>query len=67
MNIYNPFKEENLCMEDSKHNITGHMQHLSTISALQQANAEKLEKVKEMLGTSWVLHKANSVKRKGVL
>lgn len=57
MSIYNPFKEKNMCMEDAKHNITGFMQHLSPIATLQQANAEKLEKAKKILGSNWILHK----------
>ena len=64
MSTYNPFKEKNMCMEDAKHNITGFMQHLSPIATLQQANAEKLEKAKEMLGSNWILHKDNAVTRK---
>lgn len=66
MNIYNPFKEKNMCMEDVKHNITGFMQGLSPLEILQQANAEKLERAKEMLGTSWILHKDNAVTRKDI-
>ena len=54
-------------IEDMRYDITGKMQHLSPITTLQQANAEKLEKAKEMLGTSWILHKVNSVKRKEVV
>lgn len=51
-------------IEDVKYDITGKMQHLSPVATLQQANAEKLEKAKEVLGTSWILHKDNSIKRK---
>jgi hypothetical protein len=58
MNIYNPF------MDDMKHNITGRMQDLSPIATLQQANAEKLEKAKELLGVKYILHPVHSVKRK---
>lgn len=63
--IINFFSDKCLVMEDMKHNITGKMQHLSPIATLQQANAEKLEKAKEKLGTSWILHPVHSVKRKG--
>lgn len=57
-------------IEDMKYDITGKMQHLPPISALQQANAEKLEKAKERLGSNWILHKdstfvkENTIKRK---
>ena len=64
MNIMNFFKAKCMVSDDAAHNLTGFMQHLSPIATLQQANAEKLEKAKEMLGTSWILHKANSIKRK---
>lgn len=63
--IINFFSDKCLVMDDTKHNITGRMQHLSPIIALQQANAEKLERAKETLGTSWILHPVHSVKRKG--
>jgi len=49
---------------DMKHNITGRMQDLSPIATLQQANAEKLEKAKELLGVKYILHPVHSVKRK---
>ena len=62
--VINFFSDKCLVMEDMKHNITGRMQHLPQVVALQQANAEKLEKAKEMLGTSWILHPVHKVKRK---
>ncbi len=62
--IINFFSDKCLVMDDMKHNITGRMQNLSPVATLQQANAEKLEKAKEVLGTSWILHKDNSIKRK---
>lgn len=64
MNIYNPFKEKNLCMDDMKHNITGRMQDLIPLATLQQANAEKLEKAKELLGIKYILHPIHFVTRK---
>ena len=62
--VINFFSDKCLVMEDMKHNITGRMQHLPQVVALQQANAEKLEKAKEMLGSNWILHKDNGIKRK---
>lgn len=68
--IINFFSDKCLVMDDVKHNIAGRMQHLSPITTLQQANAEKLEKAKEMLGSNWILHKEstfvkeNTIKRK---
>jgi hypothetical protein len=55
--VINFFSDKCLVMDDMKHNITGRMQHLSPIATLQQANAEKLEKAKEILGSNWILHK----------
>lgn len=60
------FKDKDMVADDKKHTITDLMQHLSPIAALQQANAEKLEKAKEMLGSNWILHKDNAVTRKGL-
>ena len=62
--VINFFSDKCLVMEDMKHNITGRMQHLPQVVALQQANAEKLEKAKEMLGVKYILHPVHSVKRK---
>lgn len=62
--VINFFSEKCLVMDDMKHNITGRMQNLSPIAALQQANAEKLEKAKETLGVKYILHPVHSVKRK---
>ena len=64
MNIMNFFKAKCMVSDDQAHNLTGCMQHLPPITTLQQANAEKLAKAKEMLGASWILHKDNSIKRK---
>lgn len=64
MNISKFFKQKDMVADDKKHTITDLMQHLSPIATLQQANAEKLEKAKEILGTSWILHKDNAIKRK---
>lgn len=64
MNIMNFFKAKCMVSDDAAHNLTGHMQGLPQVAALQQANAEKLEKAKDMLGSSWILHKDNSIKRK---
>ena len=58
--VINFFSDKCLVMEDMKHNITGRMQHLPQVVALQQANAEKLEKAKEMLGSNWLLHKEST-------
>lgn len=60
----NFFKDKCMIADDNSSTITNLMQHLPQVVALQQANAEKLEKAKEVLGTSWILHKDNSIKRK---
>mgnify|MGYP003505202377 CR=1 FL=1 len=68
--VRNFFKDKDMVADDKKHTITDLMQHLSPIAALQQANAEKLEKAKEILGSNWILHKEstfvkeNTIKRK---
>jgi len=62
--VRNFFKDKDMVADDKEHTITNLMQHLSPIATLQQANAEKLEKAKEMLGSSWILHKDNAIKRK---
>lgn len=64
MNIMNFFKDKCMIADDNSSTITNLMQGLSPLATLQQANAEKLEKAKEMLGSSWILHKDNSIKRK---
>ena len=50
---------------DNANTITNLMQGLPQVAILQQANAEKLEKAKEKLGSNWILHKDNAVTRKG--
>ena len=50
------------CMiaDDNASTITNLMQGLPQVATLQQANAEKLEKAKEMLGSNWLLHKEST-------
>ena len=57
MNIMNFFKDKCMIASDNANTITNLMQGLPKVSALQQANAEKLEKAKEKLGSNWILHK----------
>ena len=57
MNIMNFFKDKCMIADDNSATITNLMQGLPQVVALQQANAEKLEKAKEMLGSNWILHK----------
>lgn len=64
MNIMNFFKAKCMIASDNANTVTNLMQGLPQVAALQQANAEKLEKAKEMLGSSWILHKDNAVTRK---
>lgn len=64
MNIMNFFKDKCMIASDNANTITNLMQGLPQIATLQQANAEKLEKAKDVLGSKWILHKANSIKRK---
>jgi len=64
MSIMNFFKDKCMIASDNANTITNLMQGLPQVAALQQANAEKLEKAKEMLGSSWILHKDNAVTRK---
>lgn len=70
MNIMNFFKDKCMIADDNSSTITNLMQGLPQVAALQQANAEKLEKAKEKLGSNWLLHKNstfvkdNSIKRK---
>ena len=65
MNIMNFFKAKCMIADDNSSTITNLMQGLPQIATLQQVNAEKLEKSKEVLGTTWILHRDNSIKRKG--
>lgn len=67
MNIMNFFKEKCMITSDNANTITNLMQGLSPSQALYQANAEKLEKAKETLGSNWILHKNNAVTRKEVV
>lgn len=60
MNIMNFFKDKCMIADDNASTITNLMQGLPQVVALQQANAEKLEKAKEMLGSNWVLHKEST-------
>ena len=62
--VINFFSDKCLVMDDMKHNITGRMQQLPQVATLRQTNAEKLEKAKSLLGSNWILHKDNSIKRK---
>ena len=64
MNIMNFFKDKCMIADDNSSTITNLMQGLPQIATLQQANAEKLEKAKKILGSNWILHKENSIKRK---
>ena len=70
MSIMNFFKAKCMIADDNSSTITNLMQGLPQVTALQQANAEKLEKAKEMLGSNWLLHKDStfvkeiSIKRK---
>lgn len=64
MNIMNFFKDKCMIASDNANTITNLMQGLPQVAALQQANAEKLEKAKEKLGSNWLLHKDNAVTRK---
>ena len=64
MNIMNFFKDKCMIADDNASTITNLMQGLPQVATLQQANAEKLEKAKEMLGSNWILHKDNAVTRK---
>lgn len=57
MNFLNFFKAKCMVSDDAAHNLTGQMQGLPQVATLQQANAEKLEKAKEILGSNWILHK----------
>ena len=66
MNIMNFFKDKCMIASDNASTITNLMQGLPKVSALQQANTEKLEKAKEMLGSNWILHKDNAVTRKDI-
>ena len=66
MNIMNFFKDKCMIASDNANTITNLMQGLPKVSALQQANAEKLEKAKGVLGSNWILHKDNSVIRKNL-
>lgn len=65
MNIMNFFKDKCMIADDNSSTITNLMQGLPQVASLQQANAEKLEKAKGVLGSNWILHKDNSVTRKG--
>lgn len=65
--VRNFFKDKDMVADDKKHTITDLMQHLSPIATLQQVNAEKLEKAKEMLGTSWILHKNSTFVKKNTI
>ena len=67
MNITNFFKDKCMIADDNTNTITNLMQGLPQVVALQQANAEKLEKAKEMLGVKYILHPVHSVKRKEVV
>lgn len=64
MSIIDFFNGKCPSQRDNTNTITNLMQGLPQVVTLQRANAEKLEKAKEMLGTSWILHKNNSIKRK---
>ena len=70
MSIIDFFNGKCPSQRDNSSTITNLMQGLPAVTALQQANAEKLEKAKEMLGSNWVLHKEstfvkeNTIKRK---
>lgn len=64
MSIMNFFKDKCMIASDNANTITNLMQGLPQVAALQQANAEKLEKAKEMLGVKYILHPVHSVKRK---
>ena len=57
MSIMNFFKDKCMIASDNANTITNLMQGLPQVVALQQANAEKLEKAKEVLGSNWILHK----------
>ena len=57
MNIMNFFKAKCMIADDNSSTITNLMQGLPQVLALQQANAEKLEKAKKILGSNWILHK----------
>ena len=71
MNIMNFFKDKCMIADDNANTITNLMQGLPQVATLQQANAEKLEKAKEKLGSNLILHKEstfvkeNTVTRKG--
>ena len=60
MSIMNFFKDKCMIASDNASTITNLMQGLPKVSALQQANTEKLEKAKEMLGSNWLLHKEST-------
>jgi len=64
MNIMNFFKDKCMIADDNASTITNLMQGLPQVATLQQANAEKLEKAKEKLGSNWLLHKDHAVTRK---
>ena len=65
--IMNFFKDKCMIADDNSSTITNLMQGLPQVASLQRANAEKLEKAKEMLGVKYILHPVHSVKRKEVV